>query len=202
MGPALTVATDPTSSSTPDTTSARPARQRVADYLVALGMPASATDAVVDELDRRIDPEFSEPARRAAAMIEAFDHWVASLQHRLDPPADAARVELIFALYGGEMLAKHPGALREPTALLAELQKHLDACPQGVLPTFAHQKMHRQPLGELPSVLSGDFWSGTYRWAMPANPRRANKRVAPPATDAPAGPTPGEPASPPSPPSP
>ncbi|MEE9405211.1 MAG: hypothetical protein V3V20_09980, partial [Algisphaera sp.] len=37
------------------------------------------------------------------------------------------------------------------------------AAPGGVLPTFPQQEMPRQPLGALPAVLRGQFWTTPYR---------------------------------------
>ncbi len=61
----------------------------------------------------------------------------------------------------------------------------LDERPHGVLPHLPRQEMHRQPLGELPAVLQGEFWSGTYRWVVPVGSstkrmlRRSNKLLSP-----------------------
>lgn len=147
------------------------ARQRVELYLRDLGMTPAPAATVAATLDRRIDPELTDPTRRAVAMLEAFDRWTDQLPEALGLSSQAGRVAFALSRELGPWLSEAPQAFDEPTVLIGRIKKHLDAWPGGLLPALPHQTMHRQPLGDLPKVLRGAFWSGTYRWVMPnANP--------------------------------
>ncbi|MEM7578154.1 MAG: hypothetical protein AAF328_11855 [Planctomycetota bacterium] len=51
------------------------------------------------------------------------------------------------------------------------------------LPQAKPKAMPRQPLGDLPAVLRGSFWSRTARWAWPRFGRGAHADATPPSTD-------------------
>jgi hypothetical protein len=154
------------------------AQARVVAYLHALGVTDPAARQVAQTLDSRIDPntqDAADPAMRAEAMLEALDRWCDALPEALGLQRDAARVAFALSRKLGGWLSDKPEALDDPTVLVSELTRYLDHWPQGVLPALPHQRMHRQPLGDLPAVLRGAFWSGTYRWVLPS----ANRNVGP-----------------------
>lgn len=154
--------------STPEcATDPRTAIERVVAYFAQLGVGGDTALRLANTLDRRIDPQEIDPARRTALMLEAFDRWADELPALLGMSAQADRVAFVVATHLGRLLNEFPEALEQPQALVEALRPHLDARPNGVLPNWTRQTMHRQPLGELPGVLQGEFWSGTYRWVVP-----------------------------------
>lgn len=154
-------------STPPRTADPRTAIERVVAYFAQLGVGSDTALRMANTLDRRIDPEEIDPARRTVSMLEAFDRWADELPTTLGMSAQADRVAFVVATHLGRLLNQFPDALEQPQALAEALRPHLDARPHGVLPNWPRQKMHRQPLGELPGVLQGEFWSGTYRWVVP-----------------------------------
>ena len=149
-----------------------------------------------DTTASEVGPEPSADAEhRARHLLEAFIRWTQNLGEHLEPRVEPAKVVWAMTLYGPELLNRHPDAIVHPDPLLEDLRDHLEAWPHGVLPQLPPREMHRQPLGELPSVLRGEFWSGTYRWAMPAGARRG--KPTPPAPPPPGVVTPDTVAPPP-----
>lgn len=140
---------------------------RVRAYLGSLGVGESAADRLWRGLEQQVDADVTEPGKRTAAMIAALDHWFEALPEKLDLPEQFDRVGFVAAMHWGRLLDQHPGCLEDPAGLIADLQQRLDGWPDGVLPNWERQTMDRQPLGELPTVLRGEFWSGTYRWFVP-----------------------------------
>ncbi len=174
-------------------------------YLVAYGLtPAHAVRVANDlQLQLHAAPPSSpppasasspiasasgNPGRSTASLIQAFTHWTQQLGDHLQPRVEADCIAWVMALYGPDLLNAQPDALVHPTPLLQSLRQHLEAWPHGVLPNLPPTEMHRQLLGNLPSVLRGEFWSGTYRWAMPASLRRRKTIPPPPLPPAPAAP--------------
>lgn len=194
-GPASADARQPEAAASANTPP--PAVQRVVDYLVAWGVGEASARTLTEALDNRIDPEVNEDRPRSAAMLEALDRWTDGLADELNAPGDADRVAFVMAVYGARLLDAHPDALTHPGALLDAVRGHLNVWEHGVSPKLEHQAMHRQPLGDLPMVLRGEFWSGTYRWVMPNNDKSvrphadtgsvADAAPAPPADAPPAG---------------
>lgn len=196
MGRAVSVtadtSTNPNTAATPadadpPTDSPATAVAKVSAYLQALEVEADAAQRIAEALDKRIDPDVADAAARTTAMLEAFDRWGDELASEIEVPEDADRVALVLALYGGRLLSDHPEGFDEPAALRDAVRSHLDAWEHGVLPAWPRQEMHRQPLGELPMVMRGEFWSGTYRWAMPASsttPIETPKKAPEPSADA------------------
>jgi hypothetical protein len=160
------------------------ATERVRRYFVALGLNPDAAATLTDQLEQRMDPQLEDPTARATDMLEAFDRWIDELPAALGRPTDAARIKLLFSLFGPALLGEHPEALRQPDQLAGPLDDLLDAWPHGLLPNLPHQTMTRQPLGELPSVMRGDFWTSTYRWALP-DPKDPGLTHPAPAADGP-----------------
>ncbi|MEM6457903.1 MAG: hypothetical protein AAF710_00765 [Planctomycetota bacterium] len=144
------------------------AEQRVAAYLAALGVGAASADRVAQALGRQIDPALADPAERAAAMLESLDRWADSLPQTLGLADTDGRVAFVLATHLGPLLDRHPEAIESPDTAVEMLRELLNRYPNGLLPDWPRREMPRQPLGELPSVLTGEFWSGTYRWAIPA----------------------------------
>ena len=145
----------------------RSAIERVTAYFVQLGVNGDTALRFANTLDARLDPDETNPARRTAMMLEAFDRWSDELPSVLGMKPQADRVAFVAAMHLGRLLNQHPEALERPEALAEALRPLLDERPHGVLPNLPRQEMHRQPLGELPAVLQGEFWSGTYRWVVP-----------------------------------
>ena len=145
--------------------------RRVAEYLLTWGVGEASARRIAQTLDARIDPQVEESTKRCEAMLEALDRWTDELPDALGMPHEADRVALVVAIYGGRLLEAHPEAFERPAECLEAIRGHLDAWENGVLPKLEHQEMHRQPLGDLPAVLRGEFWSGTYRWVMPSSDR-------------------------------
>ncbi|MEM9881685.1 MAG: hypothetical protein AAF800_02060 [Planctomycetota bacterium] len=144
------------------------ATQRILAYLVALGVGPASADRVAEALDRRIDPAVTNPAERAAAMLEGLDRWADGLPQTLGLADTDGRVAFALATHLGPLLDRHPEAIDRSDAAAEMLREPLNHYPNGLLPDWPRRGMPRQPLGELPSVLTGEFWSGTYRWVMPA----------------------------------
>lgn len=151
----------------PEAADPRTAIERVVAYLAQLGVGSEVALRLANTLDARIDPGEIDPARRTAAMLEVFDRWQDELPAKLELPEHADRVAFVAAMHLGRLLNQHPEALDDPAGLVASMRPLLEERPHGVLPNWPRQKMHRQPLGELPAVLQGEFWSGTYRWVVP-----------------------------------
>lgn len=177
----------------------RTAVERVVAYFAQLGVGSDVALRFANTLDGRLDPSEIDPARRTALMLEAFDRWADGLPSVLGMTKHADRVAFAVATHLGRLLNQHPEALDDPAGLAESLRSPLDARPHGVLPNLPRQEMHRQPLGELPAVLQGEFWSGTYRWVVPvgASTKRLLRRqhklpVAPPPPVAVEGPAAGE----------
>lgn len=167
---------------------------RVTAYLQSLGVGAAASERLVRCLEKRVDAEVTEPGKRTAAMIEALDRWFEALPEKLELPQHFDRVGFVAAMHLGRLLNQYPDCMEDAAGLIAELRQRLDGWPDGVLPNWERQAMHRQPLGELPGVLRGQFWSGTYRWVVPVGAstgrrfRRGRRAPAPGSTP---GNTPG-----------
>ncbi|MEM9913840.1 MAG: hypothetical protein AAF911_02645 [Planctomycetota bacterium] len=145
----------------------RSAIERVTVYFAQLGVNGETALRFANTLGARLDPDETDPARRTTMMLEAFDRWSDELPSVLGMKAQADRVAFVAAMHLGRLLNQHPEALEQPEALADALRPLLDERPHGVLPNLPRQEMHRQPLGELPAVLQGEFWSGTYRWVVP-----------------------------------
>ena len=141
------------------------------DYLQAWGVEPEAAHTLADTLDTRVDGSKTQAAERAAAILEALDAWTGSLPELLGLPEEADRVALVVAVYGARLLSAHPGCLDDPAALLDAVRDHLGAWTHGTSPKLDRQEMHRQPLGELPRVLRGEFWSGTCLLYTSPSPR-------------------------------
>lgn len=141
-------------------------------YLRALGVSdEGSAQRITDILASRVDPDVTDPAHRFEAMLEALDRWLSDLPASLGMKDRQAQVGFATTLDLGAWLNRFPEALSEPAALLEALRPAVEAWPHGVLPALPEQEMHRQPLGELPGVLRGEFWSSTYRWALPGQER-------------------------------
>ncbi|MEM1447237.1 MAG: hypothetical protein AAGF84_14350 [Planctomycetota bacterium] len=153
----------------------RSATERVTAYFAQLGVNGETALRFANTLDARLDPDENNLARRTAMMLEAFDRWSNELPSVLGMKAQADRVAFVAAMHLGRLLNQHPEALEQPEALAEALRPLLDERPHGVLPNLPRQEMHRQPLGELPAVLQGEFWSGTYRWVVPVG--ASTKRI-------------------------
>ena len=175
MGPAVNAEADTLTADVRATAdpSAATARGRVVAYLRALGVGEAAADEVAEQLERRIETESDDPARRAEAMLEAFDRWSDELPAALNFDERSSHVSLLLANHLGLWLTDQPRAIDEPALLEPAIRQKLGAAEHGLLPQFEHQTMHRQPLGALPGLLRGEFWSGTYRWVMPSGDRGA-----------------------------
>jgi len=175
----------PTDRGAPEAADPRTAVERVVAYFAKLGVGSDVALRLTNTLDGRIDPDEIDPVRRAAAMLDAFDRWADGLPGVLDMAEQADRVAFALASHLGRLLNQHPDALDDPAGLAESLRPHLDARPHGVLPHLPRQTMKRQALGDLPAVLQGEFWSGTYRWVVPVGAstkrllRRQNKLLAP-----------------------
>ncbi|MEO1235697.1 MAG: hypothetical protein AAFX76_02795 [Planctomycetota bacterium] len=190
-----TPGTDAASPDPPHTTAPSPctapgeeAQLRVRAYLHTLGVGDAAAEQHARTLDARIDPELTDPPKRVAAMLEALDRWTEALPAQLGLPDAGDRVAATLALHLGELLDRHPEALADADALIRSLAERLNGYPNGLLPVWPRREMHRQPLGDLPGVLRGEFWSGTYRWVIPAADKslRKLKAEAEPGTPQPA----------------
>jgi hypothetical protein len=170
-----------------------PALAKVIDYLTAWGVEPDAAAVVARSLDSRVGPDVQDAPARSAAMLEAFEQWTEELAPTIAPPAEPHRVAFVMATLGPRLLTDHPDALDHPAQMRAEFERLMRVWEHGVLPTLPQREMHRQPLGKLPAVLRGEFWSGTYRWVMPSAERalrKTAKSVAASASDAPAAETP------------
>lgn len=143
------------------------AADRVAAYLAGLGVGPASAERLVAALDSRVDVLITESGPRTAAMLETLDRWTDALAGQLGLIDQSDRVGFVVAMHLGRLLDQYPGAIDDPAPLLEVLQQKLDGWPLGVLPNWQRATMHRQPLGELPGVLQGQFWSGTYRWVVP-----------------------------------
>lgn len=177
MGPALNrqdaspQLQQPATPDAPPTIDAEPEAQ-VAAYLRALGVAnAQSVQRITQTLASRVDPDVTDPTHRFEAMLEALDRWLAGLPDALGMSDRPAQVGFVTALDLGQWLDRFPEAIAQPQALLEKLRPVVQAWPHGVLPMLPEQEMHRQPLGELPGVLRGEFWSSTYRWALPGQER-------------------------------
>ncbi len=147
-------------------------------YLRELGVGEASAQRVAEALSRRIDPD-TAASGRVVAMLEALDRWADQLPETLGLERETAHVAFALARRLGAWLDAKPHAIADPTLLLDELRRELDAWPQGLLPTLPHQTMHRQPLGDLPAVLRSAFWSGTYRWVLPPQAGRGVAQATP-----------------------
>ncbi|MEM7627202.1 MAG: hypothetical protein AAF333_16525 [Planctomycetota bacterium] len=162
---------------TRDRAAASPAVQRVVDYLRGWGVGDASARTLAETLDTRIDPAVDDAAKRGTAMLEALERWTDGLANELGLSGEADRVAFVMAVYGARLLDAHPEALLQSADLLDDLRGHLDVWEHGVLPKLEPQEMHRQPLGDLPMVLRGEFWSGTYRWVMPGGDKSIRPHV-------------------------
>ena len=107
---------------------------------------------------------------RTEAALRHFDAWMHNLPAALGAGVDEGRLGVVSLSQFGPMLECLAESLDEEqsAAGLAErLQQCVERWPRGILPVCAELDMPRQPLGDLPAVLRGEFWSGTYRWAIP-----------------------------------
>ena len=145
---------------------------RVAAYLRRIGMQdGGAIRRVCGWLNRQVDPAVADPALRTEAALRHFDQWMHELPAAVGAGVDQSRVGVAVLSQFGPMLECLAESLDEERSA-ADLAEHLQRCverwPRGILPVCAELEMPRQPLGDLPAVLRGEFWSGTYRWVTPA----------------------------------
>ncbi len=144
---------------------------RVAAYLRRLGMQDDAAiRRVCTWLDRQVDDGLTDPKRRTEAALRHFDHWMQELPAALGLAGEPSRFAVAALSRFGPMLECFAESLddeRSAEALAAHFKRCMDRWPRGILPVCAELEMPRQPLGELPGVLRGEFWSGTYRWVIP-----------------------------------
>lgn len=152
---------------TPASANGRSAIERVVAYFAALGVEPETALRLSNTLDQRIASEEDEPGKRTQLMLEAFDRWAEELPDAMGLSEAADRIAFVLATHLGRLLNQHPEALGDTTGLADSIKPLLDARPHGILPGLPRQEMHRQPLGDLPAVLQGEFWSGTYRWVVP-----------------------------------
>ncbi|MEM9417929.1 MAG: hypothetical protein AAGA25_02595 [Planctomycetota bacterium] len=145
----------------------RSAVERAVAYFVALGVGGETALTLTNTLDQRIDPSEDDSARRTELILEAFDRWTDELPALMGMNDEADRVSFTLANHLGRLLNQHPDALDLPDDFITAMKPLLEDHPHGILPNMPRQEMHRQPLGDLPSVLQGEFWSGTYRWVAP-----------------------------------
>ncbi|MEM8738197.1 MAG: hypothetical protein AAGG38_06930 [Planctomycetota bacterium] len=179
---------EPGSPTPPDTAPSTTAAHPLTDYFAALGVPAPPAQRLIQSLDARIDPSLTDPSKRKIAMLEALDRWAEELPSRLGAADAPGRVAFVWSMHMARLLEKYPDSLEDADPLLRELGGLVAAHPQGLLPAWPTRSMDRQPLGELPGVLRGEFWSGTYRWVMPTTDksRRPTRDADLPALAAPA----------------
>ena len=172
MDTAAAQAVDRDTSAGGDATEASPdPLPRVAMYLRRSGMhDDQAVRRICGWLDQQIDADVTEPTLRTEAALRHLDQWLQGLPASMGGGVDPGRFGLATVSMLGPMLEQLAESLDQqvsPAELGEQMQRGVERWPRSILPVCAELEMPRQPLGNLPAVLRGEFWSGTYRWVIP-----------------------------------
>ncbi len=155
---------------------------RLSLYLSSIGMnnPESIRTLAQWVRDRTVqqhaDTQDYGPATPGVGqLIRCFDDWLNTLPGHIGMSGEAGRAAIASRCNLGGLLDEHASAIAAgdgltlPEAMADQMRECAGQWPRGVLPICAPLEMHRQPLGELPAVLRGEFWQGTYKWVLPGD---------------------------------